>query len=90
MNRFTYAVRGICFGLGFPGFRLAVTRQSAIGEKNLLTIVIPDQGRIFAAGVPEPRCESGLSWKLLPDSPNYKQVHAEAPIARQHARYQPV
>ena len=61
MNRFTNAVLGTCFGLGFPGFRLAVTRQSAIGEKNLLTFVIPGQGPIFATGVREPRCEGGLS-----------------------------
>ena len=53
--------------------------QSAIGEKNLLTIMIPDQGRIFAAGVPKPRCESDLSQGLLPDTSNYKQVPAVAP-----------
>ena len=40
MKRSAYAVFGICFGPA-SGLRGAVTRQSAIGKKNLLTTVIP-------------------------------------------------
>ena len=53
MNRSACAVLGICFGRA-SGLRGAVTRQSAAGEKNLLTTVIPGRPRALASGVPSP------------------------------------
>ena len=57
--------------------------QSVIGEINLLTIMMPGQGRAVAAGVP-PLCgEKGFSKKFPPDPPDYKQVH-RAPTGPVH------
>jgi hypothetical protein len=46
VNRSAYAVLGICFGRA-SGLRGAITRQSAAGEKYLLTTVIPGRAASF-------------------------------------------
>ena len=61
----------------------ALPSQSVIGEINLLATVIPVRDRELSQ--PEYQRlgdENGFSTKLLPDPPNYKQVHTDAPRCR--------